>query len=585
MPMSSRAAVLLVAALWSCASIAQNRVVTYDMAHHTYAGETVRCPATIQATNLNTLRYTYRFGSAVTLSAPSNLWTGLQGLATTKATDSTKKSDSKEGGTITALESHLDPTSDSLQSRALLNQKQKGDPFRAVITAINESLDALNDAKPVLDAYRISIPRFTQPIDNLATATRTLNDLQRKANVATSMVTQSGSALTVFVSHSPEESAQLSAAISTQLLPDSTFEKGIHDSHAQWPTPDSVANVQAALSTNALELSNASQQLPSYSGSELPALQATIKSLTAAQTQLEAAFTQFKKLQTTPSPEQQRQVDKAAINLQDALEKSQADFAQLTQLSAKLQLATSQNAAATTASAALAPDSTNSKAFVAAQDALRGWETQMQFLINNSGSAFQLRAEGNESFAFGSTKKTVLTLTQTEMTPGVTNPSSQTVLTVTVECTSRFSLSAGVVFSTIPNRQFSIASVPVSPGSTTTASTITQTYGSNFHPLPLALINARLWEPRESVALYGSFGIAANLRDQSSGGSTAEYLLGPSIGLFRTLFLTTGIHLGNQASVGNGYSVGSPVPSTLTTVPISTTYKTGFGFGLTFTKP
>jgi hypothetical protein len=141
------------------------------------------------------------------------------------------------------------------------------------------------------------------------------------------------------------------------------------------------------------------------------------------------------------------------------------------------------------------------------------------------------------------------------------------------------------VFSTIPDSEFGISATPATAGTATPTNVVTQTYGSNFHPLPLALANVRFYEPNEHVAFYWSFGVAANIRDQTSGGSAAEYLLGPSIGFFRTFIITTGAHFGSRARVGGGYAVGSTIPSTVTTVPINTNYTAGFGLGITFTKP
>jgi hypothetical protein len=95
----------------------------------------------------------------------------------------------------------------------------------------------------------------------------------------------------------------------------------------------------------------------------------------------------------------------------------------------------------------------------------------------------------------------------------------------------------------------------------------------------------RISEPNEHVAFYVSFGVAANIRGQASGGSTAEYLLGPSIGFFRTLLFTTGVHFGSEPSIANGYTLNGPVPSTVSSVPITTNYRPSFGLGITFTTP
>jgi hypothetical protein len=111
------------------------------------------------------------------------------------------------------------------------------------------------------------------------------------------------------------------------------------------------------------------------------------------------------------------------------------------------------------------------------------------------------------------------------------------------------------------------------------------TDNSTFHPLPLAMIHARLCEFNETIALHGSFGMAGNFQSQGAGGSSAEFLLGPSLSLFRTMLLTPGLHIGTKTTIGAGFSVGDTVPSDITTVPLQKSYTAGFGFAITFTKP
>ncbi len=247
------------------------------------------------------------------------------------------------------------------------------------------------------------------------------------------------------------------------------------------------------------------------------------------------------------------------------------------------------NGDALTGTVALAPGSTAYKSFIAAHEALSGWNDRIRGAISNRATAFQLDYTEPCKFALSSTKKNTITVTRVDQIPGVANPKPETVLTVVVECTTPFSLSAGVVFSTVPDNQYAVAAVPVGPPTgitpAATAPTIVQTSNSTFHPLPLAMVNARLYEWSDWGAVYASFGIAANTRNQSAGGSTAEYVLGPSVGLFRYFLFTPGVYFGSKATVGNGYAVGSVVPTSVTTVPVMTNYKLSFGFAITFTKP
>jgi len=57
------------------------------------------------------------------------------------------------------------------------------------------------------------------------------------------------------------------------------------------------------------------------------------------------------------------------------------------------------------------------------------------------------------------------------------------------------------------------------------------------------------------------------------------------LSLFRTMYITSGVHIGKQASLAGGFRVGDQVPSGITSPPIQTSYKAGLGLAITFTKP
>ena len=173
----------------------------------------------------------------------------------------------------------------------------------------------------------------------------------------------------------------------------------------------------------------------------------------------------------------------------------------------------------------------------------------------------------------------------TDQLPDKSAVAPATVLSVTVECASPFNVSAGVAFSTIPDREYAIQPVATPPGSTTTTNQFALTADSSFHPLALGMVSARLCEPNEIIAFHLSFGLAGNFKSQNAGGSSAEFLIGPSISLFRTMFITPGLHIGRKTVLADGYTVGSPVPSNVTTPPLQSSYKPAFGLAITFTKP
>jgi hypothetical protein len=157
---------------------------------------------------------------------------------------------------------------------------------------------------------------------------------------------------------------------------------------------------------------------------------------------------------------------------------------------------------------------------------------------------------------------------------------------VTVRCASPFSISAGVAFSFIEQREFAIQQSPISPGSTTVVNKFGYSARDSVHPLPLAMAHMRIGEwYQHRLGLHASFGVAANVQGTNAGGSNAEYLPGLTLSLFRTMFITTGVHIGKQASLAGGFRVGDEVPSGITSPPIQTSYKAGLGLAITFTKP
>ncbi len=152
---------------------------------------------------------------------------------------------------------------------------------------------------------------------------------------------------------------------------------------------------------------------------------------------------------------------------------------------------------------------------------------------------------------------------------------------VTVNCSSRFAVAAGVEFRFLANSTFGLV-----PSGSSGALQFDVTDRSKTIPLPIAMVHVRLTEGEQHrYGLYASFGAAAHITDANSGGSGAEYLTGLSVGLLRTLFITAGWHVGRVSALGGGYKLQEPVPTGVTTVPVVTSYQHGFGLAITFTKP
>jgi hypothetical protein len=112
------------------------------------------------------------------------------------------------------------------------------------------------------------------------------------------------------------------------------------------------------------------------------------------------------------------------------------------------------------------------------------------------------------------------------------------------------------------------------------------TDAGGVNPMPVAMIHWRMKDfAGDKVGLYTSFGVAAHVQSSAAGGSAAEYLTGLSVGLSRAAFISAGWHLGKVSALNGGYTVGTTVPSGVTSVPVTSSYRSGFGLAITFTKP
>lgn len=156
---------------------------------------------------------------------------------------------------------------------------------------------------------------------------------------------------------------------------------------------------------------------------------------------------------------------------------------------------------------------------------------------------------------------------------------------INVTCSSPVSISAGVELSTVPKREFGIVQ---SPG--TVVGSVVNVFGllndSTVHPLPIVLTHYRLKEWKQHLwGAHVSAGAAANIQGQSSGDSSAEYLVGGSCVIGRFLFLTGGVHFGTESNIAGGFKVGDIVPSEVTSIQVTKSYEPRFGFAISFTKP
>jgi hypothetical protein len=155
---------------------------------------------------------------------------------------------------------------------------------------------------------------------------------------------------------------------------------------------------------------------------------------------------------------------------------------------------------------------------------------------------------------------------------------------VTVACSTPFSITGGIAFSLIEQKEFAI--IKSSGPNNTSVNKFGTLNSSQVHPMPMAMVHARLADwGRHKYALHASTGVAGNIQGKDSGGSSAEFLLGPSLSFWRTMYLSLGLHIGTKTELAGGFKEGDLVPPDITTVQVKKSYTSGFGFAITFTKP
>lgn len=425
-----------------------------------------------------------------------------------------------------------------------------------------------------------TIDKTNSDVSTIATAVTTnygtFTGLVEAANTAIEEVKAGGNALKNFLLTTTGIPSQTIAGICTQLTdditdpcssqrPDSTFIVGIK---ASWPAAAGVSALAASTTDRQTQL----DQQANFRTD-------TAVAIAKSQSDLQHDVTRLTGADQTAALSE-------LTNLQSASD-------ELGTLADTLAKTTAQNKTIAAGLPDLQQGGQKYNDFIAARDLLITWHDRMSTLLGRWNDftnrripdPFSMPYQADSGFAFSRTKTTAVTLVRVDQMPGTPAANPETVLSVSVECTSPFTMSAGVAFSTLAEREFGIQAVATPQGSTTTANQFVAVTKSSFHPLPIGMVHVRLWEPSEWFSLQAGFGVAGDIKSESAGGSDADFLIGPSFALFRTMFLTPGLHLGREVSLGGGYRLGDPVPSTVTTPPLQKSYKAAFGFAVTFTKP
>jgi hypothetical protein len=146
---------------------------------------------------------------------------------------------------------------------------------------------------------------------------------------------------------------------------------------------------------------------------------------------------------------------------------------------------------------------------------------------------------------------------------------------------SRFSVSAGAGFSTLPDRH-----IIRQPSKGDQAGTPINKFGyeSNaaFKPSGVAMLNASLKKlGRGASTLAASLGVVVSGRGEAA---QLEFVAGPSFAFVdEKFFLTFGFHAAKVEKLAGGFNIGDPVPSSLPEPPpIQKDWRPGFMIAMTF---
>jgi hypothetical protein len=524
----------------------------YDLGNTTYKSEKVRCPRTIEATHLNVLRYGYAWNSEVSFDKAPDLWGALitaAAPADTKAPPPVSK----------ALA--LPRTPEDFQKEAQeACQRDPHNPFNNShsVYCRARAYRVLVDQRSVLVVRDIARRVFDQ-----RQALQTLVNSQ--VNVSIREVKNAGSDLHNLLEESSGSAVKTKQAVDERLTSGSVFLRGIE---AEWPFQP-IGDLRIGAETLTVNIAETRLSV-ARSSAEISLLEGQLRS------------------EISSLGKQTAKVDADNLALVDLTEAKTTLLSDLNDLD----YASKETDKTRVMLDDISETSPRYTQFRDARNELGRWRDRMAALKasldKDAEAALSSKHPADGEFAFSQTKKTVLTLTRTDLMPGAKDTKPETILDVTVECTSPFTISAGVAFSSLSQREFAIVPSKDPNNPNNVINTFESTSTSSFHPLPLGMIHARVWEGNgwwENVGLHASFGIAGNFRSQSSGGSDVEFLVGPSVSLFRAMFLTPGLHIGQKVELGGGFKEGDVVPPSITQPPLQKAYKLGFGFAITFTKP
>ena len=177
-------------------------------------------------------------------------------------------------------------------------------------------------------------------------------------------------------------------------------------------------------------------------------------------------------------------------------------------------------------------------------------------------------------------KGTTLTVTLNATDITAATPVSTPLQILTNTCYPPGTVSTGIGFSLLHDRVYAFQPSPDPANPANTILTIQTTTDVTATPLYAVQYNISAKEWPNGNGLHTSIGTALG---STAGTSSFELLAGPSFSFrHRAFFITPAFQLARRDQLNNGYHIGSPAGNGLTSLPITTNYKSGFALTFTF---
>lgn len=206
------------------------------------------------------------------------------------------------------------------------------------------------------------------------------------------------------------------------------------------------------------------------------------------------------------------------------------------------------------------------------QSDLRKWDQLVQAIVKGGAASFTRDVRGECGFQFGGNKETKFELlTRDRLTASASEVRRELLAIV---CSSPLSISGGFGFSFVDDQTAAIVSSKPDSG-TTAVNKFGFSSRSTLRPLPVLLLNTRVWEYDDVWSLHATGGAVVDISTGETG-TDVEFVVGPSVAFSRTFFITTGWHLARVSALAGGFNEGDLVPEGVSEPPLEKSWSKGF---------